>query len=42
MKISEYIALRIDRFPKGMVFTANDFTGEVTAKQAGETFAQIQ
>jgi len=34
MKISEYIALRIDRFPKGMVFTVDDFPSEVTAKQA--------
>lgn len=34
MKITEYIALTIDRLPKGYVFTYADFTTEVNKKEA--------
>lgn len=34
MKVSEYISLTIDRFPKGYVFTYADFYTEVTKKEA--------
>jgi len=34
MKVSEYISLTIDRFPKGYVFTYADFTTEVNQKEA--------
>jgi hypothetical protein len=34
MKITEYIAFTIDRFPKGYVFTYDDFYGEVKKKEA--------
>jgi hypothetical protein len=34
MKTSEYIALTIDRLPKGYVFTCADFTTEVSKKEA--------
>lgn len=34
MKITDYIALTIDRFPKGYVFTYADFTTEVSRKEA--------
>lgn len=34
MKITEYIALTIDRLPKGYVFTYADFTTEVNQKEA--------
>ena len=34
MKTSEYIALRIDRLPKGYVFTYADFITEVNQKEA--------
>jgi hypothetical protein len=34
MKITEYIALKTDRLPKGYVFTYSDFTTEVSQKQA--------
>ena len=34
MNTTEYIALTIDRLPKGYVFTYTDFTTEVNKKQA--------
>ncbi len=34
MKITDYISFKIDRFPKGYVFTYADFTAEVNQKQA--------
>lgn len=34
MKITEYIAFTIDRFPKGYVFTYEDFYDEVKKKEA--------
>lgn len=34
MKITEYIALKIDRLPKGYVFTYDDFITEVNKKEA--------
>ncbi|OQA98534.1 MAG: hypothetical protein BWY22_00857 [Bacteroidetes bacterium ADurb.Bin217] len=34
MKVSEYIAITIDRFSKGYVFTYADFTTEVNKKEA--------
>ncbi|MFD2037484.1 DUF6088 family protein [Belliella marina] len=34
MKITDYIAFTIDRFPKGFVFTYADFTTEVKQKEA--------
>lgn len=34
MKITDYIAYIIDRFPKGFVFTYADFNSEVSQKQA--------
>lgn len=34
MKVSDYIATTIDRFPKGYVFTYADFTTEVNKKEA--------
>lgn len=34
MKTSEYIALTVDRLPKGYVFTYADFTTEVNQKEA--------
>lgn len=34
MKIAEYISLKIDRLPKGYVFTYADFTTEVNQKEA--------
>lgn len=34
MKVTDYIALTIDRFPKGYVFTYADFRIEVNKKQA--------
>lgn len=34
MKIAEYIALTIDRLPKGYIFTYADFTTEVNKKEA--------
>ena len=34
MKITEYIAFMIDRFPKGYVFTYEDFYNEVKKKEA--------
>jgi hypothetical protein len=34
MKVSDYIALTIDRLPKGYVFTYADFTTEVNKKEA--------
>lgn len=34
MKISEYIAFTIDRFPNGYVFTYTNFTKEVNRKEA--------
>ena len=34
MKVSEYIALTIDRLPKGYIFTYSDFNTEVTQKEA--------
>jgi len=34
MKITEYIAFTIDRFPKGYIFTYNDFIDEVNKKEA--------
>jgi Family of unknown function (DUF6088) len=34
MKTTEYIALTIDRLPKGYVFTYADFTNEVNRKEA--------
>jgi hypothetical protein len=34
MKIAEYIAVAIDRLPKGYVFTYIDFTTEVNQKEA--------
>ena len=34
MKVSEYIAITIDRLPKGYVFTYSDFTTEVNKKEA--------
>lgn len=34
MKITEYIAFTIDRFPKGYVFTYEDFYNEVKKKEA--------
>ncbi len=34
MKTAEYIALTVDRFPKGYVFTYADFTTEVKQKEA--------
>lgn len=34
MKITEYIALSIDRLPKGYIFTYADFTTEVNKKEA--------
>jgi len=34
MKIPEYIALTIDRLPKGYVFTYSDFIAEVNKKEA--------
>ena len=34
MKVSEYIALTIDRLPKGYIFTYSDFKTEVTQKEA--------
>ena len=34
MKTSDYIALTIDRLPKGFVFTYGDFTQEVSSKEA--------
>lgn len=34
MKVSDYIASRIDRFPKGFVFTYIDFEPEVNKKEA--------
>ena len=34
MKITEYISLTIDRFPRGYVFTYTDFTTEVSQREA--------
>ncbi|MFB6317315.1 DUF6088 family protein [Saccharicrinis sp. FJH54] len=34
MKVSDYILFKIDRFPKGYVFTYNDFITEVNKKEA--------
>ncbi len=34
MKTSEYIRFKINRFPKGYVFTYNDFITEVNSKEA--------
>ncbi|MFC3813274.1 DUF6088 family protein [Lacihabitans lacunae] len=34
MKVSDYIAVTIDRFPKGYVFTYADFVTEVNKKEA--------
>lgn len=34
MKITEYISLTIDRFPKGYIFTYSDFITEVNKKEA--------
>ena len=34
MKTTDYIAITIDRFPKGYVFTYADFTNEVNNKEA--------
>jgi hypothetical protein len=34
MKISEYISFKIDRLPRGYVFTYSDFTKEVNQKEA--------
>lgn len=34
MKTTEYIAITIDRFPKGYIFTYDDFTSKVNQKQA--------
>lgn len=34
MKTTDYIAVTIDRFPKGYVFTYSDFTTEVNKKEA--------
>ena len=34
MKIAEYIAVTIDRLPKGYIFTSADFTKEVKQKEA--------
>ncbi len=34
MKITDYISLTIDRFPRGYIFTYNDFTTEVKHKEA--------
>lgn len=34
MKVSDYIRFKIDRFPKGYVFTYSDFVTEVNKKEA--------
>lgn len=34
MKATDYIAGKIDRLPKGYVFTYDDFLGEVNGKEA--------
>lgn len=34
MKISDYIAIKIERLPKGYIFTYDDFTTEVNQKEA--------
>lgn len=34
MKTTEYIVLKVDRLPKGYVFTYSDFTTEVSKKEA--------
>jgi hypothetical protein len=34
MKVTEYIEFKIDRLPKGYVFTYDDFITEVSKKEA--------
>lgn len=42
MKATDYIAGKIDRLPKGYVFTYDDFLGEVNGKEAKQKLLKVE